>query len=178
MTLLLLAAALLSSPFTFAKSSQILELQRVNFKPEKKLVYELDYNPSSCEINKEKPFIVYYKDNATGEREADFSKNSEKFFGPRDTAVSTRQVALEFKGFDEIEQAINVRATLTAYLEKNGEKCSAFAEISYAKKRYMLERIEIQVKKALGIPNGVEWIMLKGRDNGAKVADCVAGSCR
>lgn len=178
MTFLALAALLLSSPFTQARTSPVLELQRVNYKPEKKLVYELDYNPSSCEINRERPFDVYYKDNATGEREPDFSKNSEKFFAPRSVPVSARKVALEFKGFDEIEQAVGMRAELLVLLDKSEGKCAPHAEITYGKSRFTLERIELKVKKALlGIPNGVEWVQLKGRGEKGRVVDCVAGDC-
>jgi hypothetical protein len=177
MPLLALAALLLSSPVTFAKTSQVLELQRVNYKPEKKLVYELDYNPASCEINRARPFDFYYKDNSSGERELEISSNSRKFFAPRAENIGAHEATLAFMGFDEIERALGVRATLTTRVEKIDGKCVASTELSYANKRYTLERIEIQVKKALGIPSGVEWVRLKGRSERGRVVDCVAGDC-
>jgi|GEM_PF-4901331 len=179
MPLFALAALLLLSPATQAKTTQVLELQRVNYKPEKKLVYDLDFNPATCEINRARPFDVYYRDNATGAREPDFSGNSQSYFGPRlDNAQrGPREIELAFKGFDEIEKALNMRAEILIRLEKTDGKCAAFAEITYGKKRFTLERIEILVTKVLGIPNGVEWVLLKGRGDSGRVVDCVAGDC-
>jgi len=179
MTLIFIAAALLTSPFSEAKSSTVLELQRVNYKNEKRLIYDLNFNPATCEIDRNQPFDTYYRDNKTGARDPEFSKSSEKFFGPRleGVRISAHEAPLSFKGFDEIEIALNMRARLVARVERVQGKCVASAEITYTTKRFTIERIELKVKKALGIPNGVEWVLLKGRGERGRIVDCVAGDC-
>lgn len=181
-------AALLAAVFLFAfpasaaaKSTTVVQLQRVNYKEEKRLVYDLNYDPASCEIHKADPFGAYYRDNATGERLEKFSRESTRYFGPRldGARISANEVPLHFQALAEIQDKLGLRAQILVRLVKDGERCLPSAEITYKNQRFTLEKIFIKMKKSFGIPTGVEWVLVKGkREDGSAVSDCVAGDCR
>lgn len=178
----LLAAVFLSLlPLSaFAKSTTVVQLQRVNYKEEKRLVYDLNYDPAACEIAKADPFDAYYRDNSSGQRLEKFSRESVRYFGPRvDPAkVRSNEVPLHFQALAEIQDKLGIRAQILVRLEKDGERCVPSAEITYKNQRFTLEKIFIRMKKALGIPTGVEWVLVTGkREDGSAVRDCVAGDC-
>jgi len=175
----LIPLALLLSLAPIAEASPLLTVQRVNYKPEKGLVYELVFNKETCQINVAAPFEVYYRDNRSKQRLPDFSSDSRDYFGPRlDAAkITPTQAALEFKAFDEIQKETGVRAEILARLDNSSGECLASAEITYGNQRYTLEHIDIKVTKFLGFPNGVEWVQLKGINAEGPVVDCVVGKC-
>ncbi len=162
-----------------AWAETVLTIQRVNFKNFKKLHYDLIYSAATCEIKTSTPFDVYYRDNASGERLPDFSSDSQDYFGPRidRSRLSPTAVALEFKAFDEIQNATRRPAEILVRLEKVGNRCKARAEISYEGRAFTLENIDIKVKTFLGLPSGVEWVRLDGSDSEGKLEDCVVGNC-
>lgn len=174
-----LAAVLLSLfPLSAeARSTTVLQLQRVNFKPEKRLVYDLNYDSASCEVNAADPFDAYYRDNATGQRLEKFSTESMRYFGPAALAARKSEIELRFKALEEIQQKLGIRAQILIRLEMADGKCTPSAEITYSNKRFTLEKINISMTKAFGIPNGVEWVQVKGRSERGPLTDCVAGKC-
>lgn len=179
--LLAILATLLSSSPTVAEAATapVLKLQRTNYKPDKRLDYDLSFNPATCEINRNEPFDVYYRDNNSGQRLDEFSGNSQKYFGPRvdSSFIGAKQASLRFEAFDEIQTKLKMRAEIMARIELVNGKCVVTTEITYGKKRYQLERINIEMKKIFGMPSGVEWVQLKGRDARGPVTDCVVGEC-
>lgn len=178
-TMILSAIALLTASSAFADSAPVLTVQRVNYKPEKRLVYDLQFDKNACQINTAKPFDVYYRENKGGKRLPDFSSDSRDYFGPRYDAAKTTptQVALEFKAFDEIQKETGVRGEILVTLNNASGNCVASAEITYSNQRYTLEHIDIKVTKVFGFPSGVEWVQLQGKNAEGPVKDCVVGSC-
>ncbi|MCC6138923.1 MAG: hypothetical protein IT287_09835 [Bdellovibrionaceae bacterium] len=166
---------------SLAASSTVLTLQRLNYKSEKKLHYDVVYDDATCEIDLSSPFDVYYRDNTTGERLAEFSKDSAKYFGPKtQTAVWTREtVSLEFTAFDEIKKATNSeeKQILVSVFANAQGGCESKAEFVSASETYVLKNIDIQATKLLGVPVGVDWVLLTGETEIGPVSSCVVGSC-
>ena len=163
-----------------AKSTTVVQLQRVNYKEEKRLVYDLNYDENTCEIRTKAPFDAYYRENSSGQRLEKFSSESTRYFGPRleGARLTPSEVPLHFQALREIQDKLGIRAQILVRLEKDGERCVPSAEITYKNQRFTLEKIFIRMKKALGIPTGVEWVLVTGkREDGSAVKDCVAGDC-
>jgi hypothetical protein len=175
----LLAYQITTPAYAEAKSVTVVQLQRTNYKPEKRLHYDLNYNPANCEIQRQKPFDAYYVDNDTGERIEKFSSDSVKYFGPKfdPSKVLPHEAELSFGAFEEIQESLGTHARLLFRIESVNGKCEAQAEVTYKNKRYQLLRIELEVKKILGFPSGVKWVRLKGKSERGPVVDCVTGGC-
>lgn len=160
-----------------ADAVNVLQLQRVNYKPEKVLQYDLHVNAATCEIRRNSPFEVYYRDKTTGRRLPDFSGNSQEYFGPRAVNVGANQAELQFEALDQIQKELEMRATLLMRSEKVDGKCVTTTEISYGNKRYELKEIFLKMKKTFGIPTGLDWVRLKGKSERGPIDDCVTGGC-
>lgn len=176
-------AALVGLFFTFtasAETSTVLTLQRLNYKPEKKLIYDLNYNATTCEIELSNPFDVYYRDNNTGERLAEFSKDSQKYFGLKANASTwmTNAVSLEFKALDEIKKATQTDASIVVSIEKIGEQCVTTTEYSNGADKLEISNIDIQSKLTFGLPLGVDWVSLLSETTQGPVKICVLGDCQ
>jgi hypothetical protein len=158
-----------------AETTTALTLQRLNYKPEKKLIYDLNYDAASCEINLLNPFDVYYRDNQTGERLPEFSKDSEKYFGlQKNSSVWTpTSVAFEFKALDEIKKATGTDVTIIVNMSIVDGACTATTVYSDGVVSYNISNINIQSKIKFGLPLGVDWVSLQSPE--AEI--CVLGDC-
>jgi hypothetical protein len=178
-TLILLFAATFSF-VTLAESRPVLTLQRVNYKPEKRLVYAVNYDPDKCVIDEKNPLEVYYRDNHSSERLTEFSNDSREYFGPRiDPAKQTdTAIELQFKALDEIQTKSGMPATITINVYRPSEAtCEPYAEITYADKNFVLERIDLMARLFAGFPVGVKWVRLSGYDSEQEYEECVLGDC-
>lgn len=176
--LIMFASLLLTTP---AAAESALTVHRVNFKNTKLLHYDLNYDARKCVINPNQPFDVYYTDTASGARLSELSSDSQDYFGPRIKGpAQANQVELQFKAFDEIQKATNMRGQITVKLENVDGQCRPRTEIAYQSRvprRYELLHIDIKMKLTFGFPTGVSYVLLKGKENGAAVTDCVVGRC-
>lgn len=159
-----------------AETTTILTLQRLNYKPEKKLFYDINYNSTTCEINLENPFDIYYRDNNSGDRLTEFSKDSAKYFGlKKNSAIWTpTAVALEFRALDEIKKATGTDANIIVSMSLVDGVCKTSTIYSDGLVNYEISNINIQSKLTLGLPLGVEWVSLQTSE--AEV--CVLGACQ
>jgi hypothetical protein len=177
--ILVTIALFLLPQISLGGSATVLQIYRVNFKPEKRLVYELNFN-GDCEITKSEPFDVYYRENKTGQRLEKFSNESQRYFGPQINSndFKTYEIPLHFRALTDIQEKLGTRAQILVRIFKENGKCEASAEITYRNKRFTLKSINIKMEKTLGIPTGVAWVMVNGlKEDGSPYKDCVAGEC-
>lgn len=175
MKVILSSVVLLLSLSAYAGTSTVLTLQRLNYKPEKKLIYDLNYNTATCEFNLDDPFDIYYRDNVTGERLPEFSKDSVKYFGLKKNSATwtPTAVALEFKALDEIKKATKTEATIVVSLSVVDGTCTTSTQYNDGQKSFELSHINIQSKLTLGLPLGVDWVSMQTPD--AEI--CMLGDC-
>lgn len=168
-----------ASSVAHADSITVFSLQRLNYKPEKKLIYDINYDATTCELNLTTPFDVYYRDNTTGERLTEFSNDSAKYFGPRmQTSVWTAQsISVEFTALDEIKKATNSQASIIVTMRTENDICAPVAEYRDGTENYVLKNIDIQVRKVLGFPVGVAWVHMTGESAFGLVSQCAVGTC-
>ncbi len=178
---LIFAAGILLSSSSFAASQTVLTIQRVNYKAEKLLKYDVIYDQLTCAINTSKPFDVYYIEKATGQRLADFSSDSADYFGPHLAAnrTSSTGVLLQFKAFEEIKTQTGLRGEIVVTSERQGTNCVLASHVSYSNKKYILKHIDLAMKLTFGFPTGIKWVNLNGQDDQLQpVSECIVGSCR
>lgn len=180
MKAIIFLAVIFSTFAASAATSTVLTLQRLNYKPEKKLVYDINYDTDTCEIQLESPFDVYYRDNVTGEHLAEFSQDSQKYFGLKlnSSVWEKNAVALEFKALDEIKKGTKTDARIVVSIEKVGETCVATTEYSNGLDNLAITNIDIQSKLTFGLPLGVEWVSLHSTTEQGVLKTCVLGSCQ
>lgn len=152
---------------SFAASINLFKLHRVNYKAYKQLRYDLNYNQNTCEINTQKPLNVFYENVATKEALSEFSSNSRKYFAPKVSRISKNQMNFSFKALDEMKQQLGSSAKLTVYLDNNNGKCEVTTELAFGNTAFDLRKINVSVTTTLGLPTGVEWVLLEGVRNGS-----------
>lgn len=171
-------SALLCSVSAFADSRTLFSLDRVNYRPEKRLRYDLSFDAATCQVNASAPLDVYYIDKATGRRISEFSSLSREYFGPRLNAgdVTPTSVRIRFRAFDEIQNVVGP-ATLVGRVSQGSDGCEVHTEVSYERKAFILDHIDLKLEKAFGFPVGLEWVLVHGVSGSRPVEDCLIGSC-
>ena len=163
----LLTIVLLCPSLSFASSTNLFTLHRVNYKPYKQLRYDLNYNSKTCEIDTKRALNVFYENIASNEALSEFSSNSKKYFSPKITKVSKTQLSFTFLSLEEMKKQLGSGAKLTVYLDHVNDRCEVTSELAYQGKAFDLNKITVNVRKTFGIPTGVEWVLLEGVNNGS-----------
>jgi hypothetical protein len=161
--------------------STLFTLNRINFKPEKTLHYDLLFDSESCTINQEKPLDIFYLfEEEVPPRREDMSPDSQKYFGAQWEQENLGERDMEFTTLtiQKFETIAEEDRKYMVEVFETDEGCEPVARIRYGDKLYQLVNISTKVKLFLGWPTGAKWVQLTViNEFGESETLCAAGKC-
>lgn len=159
--------------------STLFSLERINYKPEKILHYDVSYDSNACLFTQKNPFDLYYVDRVSGERLSEFSSNSKQYFSPEilDSATGQSQIELNFKALEEIRSALNTDQKIFVILKQVEGQCLAEARIEGEGRSSQLLKIEMKMKIKFGLPVNTVWVQTTENYQGEVIKNCLTDAC-
>lgn len=164
-----------------AKSMRLFSLHRANYYPEKTMVYDLEYDESTCRITNRQPVSVYFVSTNAGSKLSGFSAQNRDYFNARELkSPNGSTVSFTFKAVNELESKLRSEIVFQVQLTKTETQCLAQTTVLKNGNTYVqnLKKISVHfnLRNIPGLgnqPSGIDWVSLSGQPS-----RCLFGSCK
>ena len=145
------------------------------------MVYDLQYDSSSCKLSGSEPIQVYFVDTQSGKPVSGFSNQNRRYFWPRYLEKTARGVSFTFQGLQEVSKKRNENLFINVGVEPTSQGCQVVSEFVSQEKNLLTAqfyRVEMEFvleeKPFLGLqPADINWLKIMGTRN-----LCLWGKCQ
>ncbi len=173
-------ATVLFSSSLFAANKQVFQIFRKNYYEHRTMVYDLQYDSSTCRLTGSEPIRVYFVDTDSGQPVSGFSNHNRRYFWPRYMDKTASGVSFTFQGLQEVSKKRNENLFINVGVESNNQGCKVVSEFVSQQKNLLtsqFHRVEMEFvleeKPLVGLqPADIKWIKILGARN-----ICLWGKC-
>ncbi len=166
---------------SFAATARLFSLYRTNYYPEKTMVYDLEYDQSTCRVTERQPVSVYFVATNSGGKLSGFSPQNRDYFNAREiSSPSASTLNFTFKAVNELESKVQSQLTFQVSLQMKNSKCEIKTNFLKNGSNFVqaLRKVDVNFNltqmPGLGEqPSGINWVKFIGQQS-----KCLMGKCK